>query len=256
MPLNTHRSVAPVVITSSTSMTRWLSTWLPAPVAKAPRTASRRSSSVNKHLSAPGCLEYSLVAQADSFGQGPRSRCQSLCSGTGTTTSACNSSARCRTFSPRPIRKPIVPADPSFQDFNPTIARSSPSWRRAKLRRRSKWKVSLRQGRQNAGACSSVLAFAQGFLDERASAHVAPGARKRRQAIAPYGQRRRMGQQLFAGGGNQPGKRNAGLRMTSFRQPCRNVSPLLQKIISITYIARVPGESAATTDLFRPFPGS
>jgi hypothetical protein len=37
-------SVAPEVITSSTSKTRKLSTWLPGRVAKAPRTDSHRSS--------------------------------------------------------------------------------------------------------------------------------------------------------------------------------------------------------------------
>src|SRR5713101_7877544 len=47
-------SVAPVVITSSTSKTRSLSTWLPGHVAKAPRTASHVSLDVRRCLSGRG----------------------------------------------------------------------------------------------------------------------------------------------------------------------------------------------------------
>src|SRR5262249_39642698 len=43
-------SVAPVVITSSSSKTRRLSTWLPGGSSKAPRTTAQRSRSVNTSL--------------------------------------------------------------------------------------------------------------------------------------------------------------------------------------------------------------
>src|SRR5271170_1213901 len=55
-------SVAPVVITSSTSKTRFLSTWLPGRVAKAPRTDSQRSSRVSTCLGGLGRVLISRTA--------------------------------------------------------------------------------------------------------------------------------------------------------------------------------------------------
>src|ERR1700719_597956 len=61
-----HESnVAPEVITSSTSKTRKLSTWLPGRVAKAPRTDSHRSSKLSKCLSGRGRI---LVSKTDLYG--------------------------------------------------------------------------------------------------------------------------------------------------------------------------------------------
>ena len=52
-------SVAPVVITSSTSKTRLLSTWLPGRVAKAPRTMRQRSSLLSMCLSGRALVRMS-----------------------------------------------------------------------------------------------------------------------------------------------------------------------------------------------------
>jgi len=55
-------SVAPVVITSSTSKTRRLSTWVPGRVAKAPRSDSQPSSRLSTRLSGRGRVRQQLLA--------------------------------------------------------------------------------------------------------------------------------------------------------------------------------------------------
>src|ERR1700676_268016 len=59
-------SPAPEVITSSTSKTRKLSTWLPGRVAKAPRTDSQRSSRVSRCFSGRGRMR---VSRTDLYGR-------------------------------------------------------------------------------------------------------------------------------------------------------------------------------------------
>src|ERR1700674_3539688 len=94
--------VAPVVNTSSTSKTRWLSTWLPGRVAKAPRTDAHLPSRLRIRLSSRARVRTSrtaLYGSRNRFASGlainaawlyPRSCSRCRCSGTGTTTSAAN----------------------------------------------------------------------------------------------------------------------------------------------------------------------
>src|ERR1700676_3259885 len=103
-------SVAPVVITSSTSKTRRLSTWVPGGGAKAPRTDSPRSSTLTTRLSGRGRVRISSTAwrgKRSLLARGlasrsawlyPRSFSRTRCSGTGTTTSA-RSASRSRSAS-------------------------------------------------------------------------------------------------------------------------------------------------------------
>jgi len=221
--------VAPIVITSSTSMTRWLSTWLPAPVAKAPRTASQRSSSVNKHSSGRGRLEWSRCRRPIRLAR--RSGEQLRLVETELPLPVLVRRHRhhhVRLQFPRRDAGLSPPAEPYDRAQQSLLAARETS-RTVGIEsvtvasQANRWRLQFRSG------------LRAGVLDEieRASAHVAAGMRKRRQAIAAYGQRRRTGQQLFANCSQEAAicrrKKNASRRMTSFRQPCRNVSPLLQK---------------------------
>lgn len=178
-------NVAPVVITSSSSRIRKLSTRPRSDTAKAPRTASQRSSFRSKCFSGRGFDRRSnpgRYGRPSRLASGrptrstwlkPRSFRRCRCSGTGTMMSTAKSSASSRTISARCFANQ-PPRGSIRSNFRSRMARARAPSYSPKLRAQSNANCRSQHSRQKRDPSSKPSSLSQGWPQ---SAHRASGTR-------------------------------------------------------------------------------